>query len=71
MEEEKEIISEFFDLNKEMTEINKKRSKICMNPECENISYLKDGERPQIMLGRFCWHCKSDNFLKDYTEPTV
>jgi len=68
MVEEEEDISEFFDLNKEIIESNKKRTKICTNPDCSNISYLPDGDVPHIMLGRVCWNCKKANFLKDYGE---
>lgn len=68
MEEEKEIISEFFELNKELIETNRKISKICSNPDCANLSFLSDGEVPLIRLGKVCWNCKSDNFLKDTYE---
>ncbi len=63
--DEGEAISGFYELNQQMIETNKKRSKICMNPACENITYLKDGERPEIYLGRTCWNCHSSEFLKD------
>jgi len=63
--EKGEAISGFYNLNKEMIEINKKRGKTCMNPECFGLSFLKDGERPQTYLGKVCWNCKSANFLKD------
>jgi len=66
--EDGEVISKFFDLNKEIVESHKQTMRICMNPECSNISYLPDGERPHIMLGRRCWNCKSDKYLK-VTNP--
>ncbi len=63
-----EPISGFYEFNQEMIEINKKRSKTCMNPACDGIIYLKDGERPEIYLGRTCLICHSKEYLKDSTE---
>ena len=60
-----EIISGFYDFNIEMQKTNKLRSKVCMNTACEGINCLKDGERPEIYLGRTCWNCHSSEYLKD------
>lgn len=66
--DEGEVISGFYKFNEEMIEINNGRSKTCMNPACEGITYLKTGERPIILLARTCWNCHSGEYLKESTQ---
>jgi len=62
-DEDGNLISEFYNLNLELIEKNKKTGKICMNPECVGAYGLKDGERPMISLGKRCWSCKDNKYL--------
>lgn len=68
VDENGDPISGFYDFNLEMIEINRKREKICYNEVCINISFLKEGERPRIHLGKVCWNCKSSEYLKVSTQ---
>lgn len=65
VDEDGNPISGFYDFHFEMLEINRKREKICYNELCINISCLKDGERPRVYLGKACWNCKSNEYLKE------
>jgi len=68
IDEDGDSISGFYDLNQELVEKNKKTGKICMNPDCVGLYGLKDGERPRISLGRRCWSCKTNKYLKQVSE---
>ena len=68
VDEDGNPISGFFDVNVEMRK--NKGQRVCMNPECKDnetiTKYRCVDKRPIIRLGKKCWNCNKDEFLKEH-----